>query len=213
MYHISPTDEIKEVVSQQMVKQRQQIGSQKEYQQPGPNGNKILNQLDMQSTEAQGARVRTSTSRTSSTRSTRDQVPHIAITISGMDCTFAKETQPPTNVATQTWTLSPTTQQTRSATPQSAGTKRKRHDPEQPIKIENSRDHQAKQSSPPYPEISQHDSQRGTRGQHGLLTKPTTTKGVPTSMKIRRGQSLRHRRATPFVRTAAPRPTQDRLAL
>ena len=154
-------------------------------------------------------------SRTSSTRSTRDQIPHVAITISGMDCTIAKETQtqPPTNVATQTWTLSPTTQQTRSATPQSAGTKRKRHDPEQPIKIENSRDHQAKQSSPPYPEISQHDSQRGTRGQHGLLTKPTTTKGVPTSMKIRRGQSLRHRRATPFVRTAAPRPTQDRLAL
>ena len=163
MYHISPTDEIKEVVSQQMVKQRQQIGSQEEYQQPGPLGNNILNQLDMQSTEAQGARARTSTSRTSSTRSTRDQVPHIAITISGMDCTFAKETQPPTNVATQTWTLSPTRHQTGSATHQSAGTKRKRYDPKQPIEIGNFQDHQAKQSSPPYLEVPQHDSQRGTR--------------------------------------------------
>jgi len=163
MYHISPTDEIKEVVSQQMVKQRQQIGSQEEYQQPGPLGNNILNQLDMQSTEAQGARAKTSTPRTSSTRSTRDQIPHIAITISGMDCTFAKETQPLTNVATQTWTLSPTTHQTSSATHQSAGTKRKRHDPEQPVEIENFQNHQAEQSSPPYLEVPQHNSQGGTR--------------------------------------------------
>ena len=112
MYHISPTNEIKRSCIATNGQAATTIGSQEEYQQPGPLGNNILNQSDMQSTEAQGARARTSTSRTSSTRSTRDQIPHIAITISGMDCTFAKETQPLTNVATQTWTLSPTTHQT-----------------------------------------------------------------------------------------------------
>ena len=146
-----------------MVKQQQQIGSQEEYQQPGPLGNKILNQFDMQSTEAQGARAKTTTSRTSSTRSTRDQIPHVAITINGMDCTIIEETQPPTNVATQTWTSSPNTYQTSSATHQSAGAKRKRHDPEQSTEIRNFPDHQAEQSNPPHSEASRHDLQRGTR--------------------------------------------------
>ena len=102
----------------------------------------------MQSTEAHGARAKTSTSRTSSTKSARGQIPHIAITISGMDCIFTEETQPLTNVTTQTWTLSPTT-------------KRKKHDPEQPVGIGNPQNHQTKQPDPPYPKAP-HNSQTET---------------------------------------------------
>ena len=117
----------------------------------------------MQSTEAQGARAKTSTSRTSSTRSTMDQTPHVAITIHGMDCTIIEETQPLTNVATQTGKSSPNTHHTSSATHQSARAKRKRHDPGQSTKIRSLPDHQAEQSNPPHSEASRHDLQRGTR--------------------------------------------------
>ena len=53
----------------------------------------------------------------------------------------------------------------KSATHQSAGTKRKRHDPEQPVGIENSQNHQAEQPSPPYlkaPHNSQTETGRAT---------------------------------------------------
>ena len=147
----------------------------------------IPNQSGMQSTETHGARAKTSTSRTSSTRSTRGQIPHIAITVSGMDCTFAEETQPLTYVTTQAWTLSPTT-------------KRKKHDPKQPVGIGSPQNHQTRQPDPPYPKAHT-IRRRKPEGKHGPHGKPTTTGGAQTSMRTRREQYSRHHRATPYART------------
>ena len=117
----------------------------------------------MQSTEAQEARAKTSTSRTSSTRSNEDQPQHITITIDGMDCNITEATQPMVSASTQTWTSEPNTNQESPIVSQTIGAKKRRYYARHITEIRIFPDHQADQSNPQQSEAQQHDLLGGTR--------------------------------------------------
>ena len=159
----------------------------------------------MQSTEAQGARAKTSTSRTSSTRSKEDQPQHIAITIDGMDCDIIEATQPLTNASTQTWTSTPDTNQESPTASQTVGTKKRRYYAGQITDI---------RIKPTNPTLNNRKPNGTTCSeelgrQHGPHTNHTIPKDAQISTKIQMGWSLRHRQATPIVCIVSLLLTQD----
>ena len=111
----------------------------------------------MQSTEAHGARAKTSTSRTSSTRSKEDRPQHITITIDGMDCNIVEATQPMDSAPTQTWTSEPTTNQEPPIESQTIGAMKRRYYAGHITEIRIFPDHQARLSNPQQSEAQEHD--------------------------------------------------------
>ena len=117
----------------------------------------------MQSTEAQEARAKTSTSRTSSTRSNEDQPQHITITIDGMDCNIVEATQPMDSAPTQTWTSEPNTNQESPIASQTIGAKKRRYYAGHITEIRIFPVNQAHQSNPQQLEAQGHDLLEGTK--------------------------------------------------
>ena len=117
----------------------------------------------MQSTETRGARAKTSTSRTSSTRSNEDQPQHITITIDGMDCNIVEATQPVDSAPTQTWTSESNTNQESPIASQTIGAKKRRYYAGHITEVRIFPDHQAHQSTPQQSEAQRHDLLEGTK--------------------------------------------------
>ena len=157
----------------------------------------------MQSTEAQEARAKTSTSRTSSTRSKEDRPQHITITIDGMDCNIVEATQPMDSAPTQTWTSEPNTNQKSPIASQTIGAKKRRYYAGHITEIRIFPDHQACPSNPQQSESKSTTYLKRQKRHHGPHNNHMMAKAAQISTKIQKGWSSRHRQATPIARIAA----------
>ena len=119
----------------------------------------------MQSTHTQGARAKTSASRTSSTAN-EDQPQHVTITIDDMDCNIVEATRQNDSAFTQTRTSNTNTDQGTPMAPQAIGTnphKKRRSYAGHITEVRIFPDHQAHHSTPQQSEAQRHDLLEGTK--------------------------------------------------